>query len=73
LVSCRLVFLTLGAASDEVNKTFIHFWPPEVASDEFDYFILAHVPCDFRVVFLLENQFFEVSILRDPEHTPSVE
>jgi len=70
---CRVVLLTFWAAPDKVDDSCVHFWLPEVSLDKFDRLILAHVSCDFHVVFRFENQIFEISILRDPEHTHSVE
>jgi len=43
LVSDCLVFLALRTASDVVNDSLIHFWPPEVSSYQFNRLVLAHV------------------------------
>jgi len=40
-MSGGLVLLAAGAASYEVDDLFVHFGPPEIASDQFDRFVLV--------------------------------
>jgi hypothetical protein len=68
-----LVLLALGAASDELCDSFIHLWPPEISSYQLDGFILTHMTGDFRVVFGRQYRVDEVFVLRDPEHTLTIE
>ena len=42
-----LILLAFRATSDEVDNSFVHFWPPEVSADELDRFVLSHVSRHF--------------------------
>jgi len=44
-VTGGLVLLAAGAASDEIEDPFVHFWPPKVPSNKFDGFVLTYMPC----------------------------
>jgi len=51
VVACCFVLLAFQAAPDEVYNSHVHFWPPEVAANQLDRLVLAHMTSDLRVVF----------------------
>jgi len=66
-----LVLLAVGAASDEIDNSFIHFWPPEVPPNEFDGLVLTHVSRYLGVVFRFKDSLYHA--FWNPQHTFPIE
>jgi len=58
---------------DEIDNTFVYFWPLKVLSNQLNGLVLAHMSRDLQVVLSFEDSFDEGRILRDPEPTLAVE
>jgi len=69
-VSGSFILLAFQTASDEVDYSLVHLWPPEVSSNELDRLALAHMSHDLSVVLGLEDFLYQS--FRHPKHAFSV-
>ena len=63
--------MAVGAAFNEIDDPFVHFWPPEVPPNKFDGLVLTHVSRHPGV--MLGFQALLYYPFRHPEQVPLVQ
>ena len=70
-MSGSFILLAFRAASNEVDDSFVHFWPPEVSSYALDGLVLAHVSGHLCVMLGFQDLLYR--LVWYPEHPFSVQ